>query len=168
MKNDAVIFYKKKDMEQKISNGIYRHYKGGVYEAVCTAKHSETAEDMVVYRSVLNDDYWVRPLSMWEETVECDGKRVPRFAYIASDIEAMDGMRLFRRIEKIVEACVLYSMMTDDNPIAFCRKTTGEAIILPREFGAYLDGDLEETEIVYLDKNKLEQARLLEKIRPNM
>lgn len=148
-------------MEQKIKNGIYRHYKGGIYEAVCTATHSETLEDMVVYRSVFNNGYWVRPLAMWEETVECDGKRTPRFSYIAADIQDMDGMRLFGTIEKIVETCLLFDTASDENPIAFCRKSTGEVIILPCELGADSDGDMEAEEILQLNKNELEQARLI-------
>ncbi len=62
--------------------GIYRHFKGNRYELVTLAKHSETCEEMVVYRALYGDgEYWVRPLSMWEETVEVDGRTVPRFSY---------------------------------------------------------------------------------------
>ena len=60
--------------------GIYRHFKGGRYELIDVARHSETMEWMVVYRALYgNHDLWVRPLSMWEETVEYEGKRVKRF-----------------------------------------------------------------------------------------
>jgi len=87
--------------------GIYRHYKGNEYEVIGFAKHSETLEDMVVYRqakrasrpSWLGHDRtsevyieykalygeggtWVRPLSMWENLIEIDGKTVKRFEYI--------------------------------------------------------------------------------------
>lgn len=57
--------------------GTYRHFKGGEYEALYLAKHSETQEDMVVYRH--DGAVWVRPLSMWEEHVERDGYSGPRF-----------------------------------------------------------------------------------------
>ncbi len=63
--------------------GKYRHYKGKDYEVIGVAKHSETLEDLVVYKK-LYDDYslWVRPLKMFLEKVEVNGKRVPRFEYI--------------------------------------------------------------------------------------
>jgi len=47
--------------------GIYRHYKGGIYEVIDTAKHSETLEELVVYRNISTDACWVRPVSMWSE-----------------------------------------------------------------------------------------------------
>jgi hypothetical protein len=68
-------------MEIKI--GKYKHFKGNEYEVVAIAKHSETLEEMVVYRSLKNaNDVWVRPASMWRESVERDGKVVPRFQFI--------------------------------------------------------------------------------------
>ena len=64
--------------------GRYRHYKGGEYEVVGTARHSETEEPMVVYRTLYGDfSLWVRPLAMFTETVEVAGARVPRFAPVA-------------------------------------------------------------------------------------
>lgn len=66
--------------------GKYRHFKGGIYEVVCIAKHSETLEEMVVYRNVSEPQkVWVRPLSMWNEMVERDGKTVKRFTKIESE-----------------------------------------------------------------------------------
>ena len=63
--------------------GKYRHFKGNEYEAVCIAKHSETGEEMVVYRALYGDgETWVRPALMWNESVERDGKQIPRFTYI--------------------------------------------------------------------------------------
>ena len=60
--------------------GIYRHFKGNRYELLDFARHSETMEWMVVYRALYGDcGVWVRPLSMWTETVERDGRIVPRF-----------------------------------------------------------------------------------------
>lgn len=68
--------------------GKYQHYKGPFYEVVDVAKHSETEEEMVVYRTLYGDfSLWVRPLSMFNETVEYEGKRVPRFKYVGE----MDG-----------------------------------------------------------------------------
>ena len=51
-------------------NRVYRHYKGGVYEVMTLAKHSETDETMVVYKSLLFGSYHVRPLSMWFEIID--------------------------------------------------------------------------------------------------
>lgn len=63
-----------------ITIGKYRHFKGGEYEVLCTAKHSETQEEMVVYRALYGSgEVWVRPAVMWNEQVLCDGKFVPRF-----------------------------------------------------------------------------------------
>ena len=67
-----------------IEKGIYKHYKGNKYRVLDIATHSETLEKMVVYKALYGDgQVWVRPLHMWEETVECDGKTVPRFELIA-------------------------------------------------------------------------------------
>ncbi len=66
--------------------GVYRHYKGNCYEVLCTAKHSETLEDMVVYRALYGErGVWVRPAAMWNETVEYQGKQVKRFTYIETE-----------------------------------------------------------------------------------
>lgn len=66
-----------------IKNGKYRHYKGNEYEVIGVAKHSETLEDMVVYKALYGDgSLWVRPASMWNETVIKDGKECRRFEYV--------------------------------------------------------------------------------------
>jgi len=63
--------------------GKYKHYKGNLYEVIGIAHHSETLEDMVVYRALYNDfDLWVRPLSMFLENVEINGVIMPRFEYL--------------------------------------------------------------------------------------
>ena len=68
--------------------GRYRHYKGGEYEVIGVARHSETDERLVVYRPLYNDsvlaksELWVRPLAMFTETVTHNDEAVPRFAYI--------------------------------------------------------------------------------------
>jgi uncharacterized protein len=60
--------------------GRYRHYKGGEYQVIGTARHSETDERLVVYRCRYdNDSLWVRPLAMFVETVVIEGRNVPRF-----------------------------------------------------------------------------------------
>ena len=60
--------------------GRYRHFKGGLYEVLAVAKHSETEEELVIYRNVEHPEkIWARPLSMWQETVERGGQRFLRF-----------------------------------------------------------------------------------------
>lgn len=63
--------------------GRYRHFKGMEYEVLCLAKDSETTEDMVVYRALYGEGtVWVRPLTMFLETVTRNGQCMPRFTYI--------------------------------------------------------------------------------------
>lgn len=63
--------------------GRYRHFKGNEYELLFIARHSETMEEMVVYRALYGEKgVWVRPASMWSELVERDGKTYRRFAKI--------------------------------------------------------------------------------------
>lgn len=67
----------------EIKLGKYRHFKGNEYEVIGIARHSETLEEMVVYRALYGDGgIWVRPAEMWNETVERDGKAFQRFTYI--------------------------------------------------------------------------------------
>ncbi len=68
---------------EPIRTGRWRHFKGNEYEVIGTAKHSESLEEMVVYRALYGEGgLWVRPASMWSETVERDGRVFPRFTYI--------------------------------------------------------------------------------------
>ena len=65
-----------------IRNGVYKHFKGGKYRVLGVAKHSETSEDLVVYQRVDDKrELWVRPLEMFLEEVEIDGKIVKRFQF---------------------------------------------------------------------------------------
>lgn len=67
-----------------IKLGIYKHYKGNIYEVIGIGKHSETLEELVVYRSIKNkNEIWLRPISMWNEEVTlADGSSVLRFTLI--------------------------------------------------------------------------------------
>lgn len=66
-----------------ISAGLYRHYKGNDYYVFQVAHHSETREAVVVYQCLYGDfSWWVRPLSMFMETVEVAGELIPRFSYV--------------------------------------------------------------------------------------
>ncbi|MEP6389811.1 MAG: DUF1653 domain-containing protein [Halioglobus sp.] len=77
-----------------LRNGRYRHYKGGEYQVYGIARHSESEEQLVVYRPLYGErSLWVRPLSMFSETVEVEGLVGPRFAYIdAGEPDAAEGL----------------------------------------------------------------------------
>lgn len=63
-----------------IKKGIYRHYKGNLYEVIDVARHSESLENMVVYRALYGDfELWVRPLKMFLENIEINGELQKRF-----------------------------------------------------------------------------------------
>lgn len=63
-----------------IKPGRYRHFKGNEYEVIGTARHSETLEELVVYRALYdNGGLWVRPAAMWSEIVDRDSYHGPRF-----------------------------------------------------------------------------------------
>ncbi len=67
-----------------IRPGKYRHFKGGEYEVLFVARHSETQELMVVYRALYGEqEIWVRPAVMWNETVVHNGVSQPRFAFVS-------------------------------------------------------------------------------------
>ncbi len=73
-------------MKETVKCGKYRHFKGNEYEVLGTATHSETLEEMVVYRALYGEKgLWVRPVSMWNETLEKDGKTVKRFEFIGDN-----------------------------------------------------------------------------------
>lgn len=68
---------------EEIKPGRYRHFKGNEYEVLFTALNSETCEPMVVYRALYGDEkIWVRPASMWNETVTVNGETKKRFEYL--------------------------------------------------------------------------------------
>ncbi|GAB7529811.1 DUF1653 domain-containing protein [Pseudomonas sp. 3A(2025)] len=70
----------------QLQPGLYRHYKGPEYRVFSVARHSETEEYVVFYQALYGDyGMWVRPLTMFEETVEVDGKPVPRFALVQAE-----------------------------------------------------------------------------------
>ena len=81
--------------------GVYRHYKGNQYKVIGFAKHSETLEDMVVYKALYGDGgTWVRPLSMWDNPIEIDGKTVKRFEYVKYDRqELLDNLEKLHTTE---------------------------------------------------------------------
>ena len=69
---------------QTIKKGKYRHFKGGEYEVIDIVYHSETGEEMVLYRALYGEQrLWVRPKAMWNETVEVNGEKIARFTYLS-------------------------------------------------------------------------------------
>lgn len=69
----------------KIRPGIYKHYKGKQYEVIGNAQHSETLEDLVVYKACYQPEggnLWVRPLKMFTETLILEGKEIERFQFV--------------------------------------------------------------------------------------
>ena len=70
----------------EIRPGHYRHYKGNDYTVLGVARHSETLEELVVYRQEYGErGLWVRPAAMFVESVEVEGRVVPRFAFLGGD-----------------------------------------------------------------------------------
>jgi len=72
---------------QEIQKGIYEHYKGKLYEVLDTGIHTEAREPVVIYKALYKGDFkegqlWVRPLTMFRESVVVDGKEVPRFRFL--------------------------------------------------------------------------------------
>lgn len=71
-----------------MKTGKYKHYKGNMYEVIGIARHSETSEELVVYKGLYDSDefgansLWVRPKKMFQENVIIDGEEVPRFKYV--------------------------------------------------------------------------------------
>ena len=65
-----------------MKNKIYQHYKGNFYEVLEIGLHSETLEEIVIYRSLKDGKIWIRPISMWDEEVIVNGEKVKRFTYI--------------------------------------------------------------------------------------
>ncbi|QAY73649.1 DUF1653 domain-containing protein [Agromyces protaetiae] len=71
--------------ESLVTPGLYEHFKGNRYEVLHLARDSETEAEVVVYRALYGAfGVWVRPLAMWVEQVECDGRVMPRFRRIGS------------------------------------------------------------------------------------
>ena len=73
--------------------GRYRHFKGGEYEVIGVARHSETDEPLVIYRALYpcpdtpnGEGIWARPLSSWNAPAAVEGKSVPRFAPVADEV----------------------------------------------------------------------------------
>lgn len=76
-------------MSKDLQPGVYRHFKGNLYQLLFVAKHSETLEDMVVYQALYGErGLWTRPAKMWNENVNRGGYNGPRFAWVAKTEES--------------------------------------------------------------------------------
>ncbi|HAU30362.1 TPA: hypothetical protein DCW54_01890 [Candidatus Dependentiae bacterium] len=74
-----------KEKRELVKLGLYQHFRGNLYQVIGFARHSETLEELVVYQALYNGyGIWVRPFSMFTETVVHNGKIVPRFKYIGA------------------------------------------------------------------------------------
>src|ERR1700688_497978 len=82
-----------KNPETSVSAGRYRHYKGNEYTVLGVARHSESLEELVVYRQEYGEhSLWVRPKEMFLETVQVDGQEVPRFRPLAAKAESNQNL----------------------------------------------------------------------------
>jgi hypothetical protein len=71
---------------EDIKLGVYKHYKGNEYRVLAIASHSETLEKMVVYQALYGEyGIWVRPISMWNELVDVNGVKTPRFKFLREE-----------------------------------------------------------------------------------
>ncbi len=79
------------DVKPSIQKGVYRHYKGNLYQVIDVVRHSETLEWLVLYHPLYGDlsehsTLWVRPFAMFEQTIEQNNQHIPRFAYVGDDV----------------------------------------------------------------------------------
>jgi hypothetical protein len=123
-----------------ISLGKYRHYKGNEYEVVCFAKHSETLEDMVVYKALYGErGTWVRPLSMWENLIEIDGKTVKRFELVGDGGQTDSPDDLLAHIDKLkitamgIERVKKSLSLEISDVVAWCKEQTKFAQSIERK-----------------------------------
>jgi len=86
--------------------GVYRHYKGNQYEVIGFAKHSETLEDMVIYKALYGESKtWVRPFSMWDNPIEIDGRTVKRFEYVGESDRQHELAEAHRALLSTLNKC---------------------------------------------------------------
>lgn len=70
-----------------LPKGVYKHFKGNLYRLIEVARHSETQEEFVVYQALYGEHgFWVRPLTMFDETIERNGKVMKRFQYMSEHL----------------------------------------------------------------------------------
>jgi len=75
-----------------LKKGIYKHFKGNLYEVLVIARHSESLEEYVVYKALYGDQgIWIRPLSMFKESISRDGKTIQRFEFVEATAENLQS-----------------------------------------------------------------------------
>jgi hypothetical protein len=85
MRRIEAVKSQEREQMSAIQSGRYRHYKGNEYTVIGVAQHSESMEELVVYRQEYGDfGLWVRPKQMFAETVTVDGELIPRFQWIGN------------------------------------------------------------------------------------
>jgi hypothetical protein len=84
--NKEILLPFSESSKKLLLGGKYKHYQGNLYEVLAVARHSESLEEIVVYRALYGEkDVWARPLKMFLEEVSIEGKRQPRFSLISSE-----------------------------------------------------------------------------------
>jgi len=86
LENGTINMVNKIIIMQKIKSGIYQHYKGGEYKVHFVSKHSETLEEFVVYEALYDNPtskFWIRPIELFIDEVEWEGKTMPRFEFLS-------------------------------------------------------------------------------------
>ena len=117
-----------KPINKQIPLGVYRHYKGNQYEVIDLAKHSETLEDMVVYKALYGEGgTWVRPLSMWDNPIEIDGKTVKRFEYDGELASQHEPAEAHRALSSTLQKC---------EKIDICKMGKSQRTLLERRIAA--------------------------------
>ncbi len=77
-----------------LKKGIYKHFKGNLYKVFGTAKHSETEDVYVIYQALYgNNDYWVRPLTMFTETIKTQDSAIKRFTFIRGSHDSQNDIQ---------------------------------------------------------------------------
>ena len=128
-----------------IRKGKYRHFKGNEYEVIDVCRHSETLQDMVVYRALYGEHgLWVRPLKMFEEMVERDGKTFRRFEYIGESNELAKG------IDHISMKCLKED---EDRIKEFYLDGLGFSLFRSFQKGFIIDTGSGHIEFIYGDRN---------------
>ena len=138
--------------------GIYQHYKGNKYEVIDFAIHSETNEDMVIYRALKGDDKkWVRPLSMWGNPIDINGRTLMRFEYIAGSsdmIDFIDVKTINDNIDKINVGLEKYNRIMD----SLCECNVSEDMVFQKLFKGFYrvrrNDEFCRVYFSYMEKNK--------------
>lgn len=144
-------------MEKPKEKDRYRHFKGNEYEIVANAKHSETGEDLVIYRSLSNaEDVWARPLDMWNETVIREGQQIPRFKRM--DPEPTESLQP-EKVQLQTERLILRTMVPED-ALAIFHNINHDKDVLQYFLAPYLEKE-EDASVTGMIQSAARDGRLL-------